>query len=190
MERLERLGIRHCFGGTGGGGGTVATPAEVVEQGKINQELWDYYLETYKPQIEKYAAMKTDPAVAAAEKNQVAGQINAEIMSKTPAGGAENPVNTARTLSGIGKIGAAADVQGQGAARSRTLSGMQSVIDIGRGQETSVDVGLRQLSGESVRTAISNASSDRLEAEATGEAYGSVAGALAAGALKYYKPKG
>lgn len=179
LERQIELGMVHCsFGGGGGGGGSQITETEDMKaQAEINQKLWDFYTESYKPEIEKYAAMKTDPAVAEQEKKQVAGQINAEIMKQVPAGGDINPVKNVRELTRIGETGTAADIQGQGAVRSRTISGMQNVIDIGRGQATTADVGLRELSEESVRSAISQAGSERFEKEAESEAAASILGA-------------
>jgi len=186
MNRLIRLGIVNCFGG-GGGSTAVGETEEMKAQQEINAQLWEHYVENYKPQIEKYSEMKTDPAIAEGEKKKVAGQVNADVMKRVP-GPSENIVKGARVLSEAGRTEAAAQVEGQGAARSHEISGLQNVIDIGRGKATTADVGLRELSSESVRTAIANKSSERLEEEATSEAYGSLAGATAAGLLKYKKP--
>jgi hypothetical protein len=186
LDKLIDLGVVHCFGG--GGGNTVTETEDQQAQADINQKLWDFYVSDYKPQIDKYSAMKTSPAIATEEKNKVAGQINADVMKNVPTGGSENSVKTARELTKIGQVATSAEIQGQGGSRSRTLSGMQNVIDIGRGQAVSADVGLGTLADQSVRTAISKANAKQLEDESTGEAFGSVAGAAAAGLLKYKKP--
>jgi len=189
LERQIEMGIVNCFGAGGGGGGQVGPTPEMIEQEKINSELWDYYNESYKPQIEKYIALKTDTNIADAEKKQITGQVNADVMRKVPQSGDKNLVNRARELTNISSIGSTGDVQATGAARSRELSGIQNVIDIGRGQATTADVGLRELADQSIRSAVNTAASNQQEAASTREAYGSVAGAIGAGLMKYAKPK-
>jgi hypothetical protein len=87
-------------------------------------------------------------------------------------------------LSGLSEVGTGVKVQGQGGARSRVLSDLQNVIDIGRGKAVTAQAGLGDIAGESVREEIASRSLQEQEQAAIGDAWGSVAGTVAAGMLK------
>ena len=170
----------------GGGSQQVGSTIDQATQQQINANLWNYYQSSYKPLIEKWTAKVTSPDVQAAEKRQVAGEINAEVMRNVdPAKVSQNPVQNTRQMANLAAAGSGAQVQGQGGVRSRQLSNVQNVIDIGRGQATQADVGLGEVAAQSVRAAISSKDIQEQEQAAIENTYGSVAGTIAAGMLKY-----
>lgn len=169
----------------GGRSQTIAPTADMIEQQKINAELWNHYVTNYKPLIEKYSAKVVDPAIQALEEKDVAGRINAEIMRNVdPRKVSSNPVENTRMLSGLAEVGAGVKVQGQGGARSRVLADVQNVIDIGRGKAATAQAGLGDIAEQSLRSEISSRAAQEQEQAAIENAYGSVAGAVAAGLLK------
>ncbi len=171
--------------GGGGGSQTVAPTADMVEQQKINAELWNHYVTNYKPLMEKYSANVTSPDVQAAEEKAVAGKINAEIMKNVdPRKVSSNPVANTRMLSGLSEVGTSAKIQGEGGARSLSIADTQNVIDIGRGKAVTAQAGLGDVAAQSIRSEISDRSVQEAEQAAIENAYGSAAGMVAAGLLK------
>jgi hypothetical protein len=172
-------------GGGGGGSQQVQVTEDMVEQQKINAELWNHYVQNYKPLMEKYTAKVTDPARQVLEEKEVAGRVNAEIMKNVdPSKVSGNPVVNTRRLSGLSEAGTGAKVKGQGGARSRVIADTQNVIDIGRGKAATAQAGLGDIAAQSVRTEIADKTIQEQEQAAIENAYGSAAGIAAAGLLK------
>lgn len=185
LERLIRLGVVHCFGGGGGGGGgTVSPTADMIAQQQINAKLWNYYQTSYKPLIDKYTKQVTSSTVHQEESRQVAGQINAEVMKNIdPSKVSTNPLRNAKALAGLAGAETGAQVQGQGGVRSRQIAEKQNLINIGRGQATTVEAGLGELASQSVASEISNLELSQARQGAIENAVGSVAGAVAFGMM-------
>lgn len=189
IERLELLGIVHCFGGGGGSSGVVSETEAERSQAEINTKLWDHYVTNYKPEIEKYTALRTSSEVAAGESRQVSGQVNAEIMQNAPQG-STNLAKSTRTLSNLAKIGTSAQVEGQGASRSRTIGGLQNIIDIGRGQATTAQEGTSALATQAISTEAATARRKLSQEIADSAAKATMVGAGLGAAVKYGAGKG
>ena len=173
----------------GGGSGQIQDTEDMRVQQEINASLWNYFKESYAPLIEKYTGMVTEPSRQAGQEKKVAGQIRGEVMKNvTPEMVSDNPVVNAKRLSGLATAETGAQVQGQGGVRGRQLGEMQNVIDIGRGEETEAQVGLGEIAGESIRSEIARTQTQQIQRAATENAYGSVAGAIAAGLLTEDRP--
>lgn len=170
-----------------GGGGKaqkVEPTADMIEQQKINAELWNHYIQNYKPMVDKYTASVIDPARAAADDKKVAGRVNAEIMKNVdPEKANMNPVAKTRMLSSLAEVGAGVKVKGQGGARSKEIADTQTVIDIGRGKAVTAQAGIGDIAAQSVRSEISDRTIQEQEQAAIENAYGSAVGAAAAGFL-------
>jgi hypothetical protein len=184
LEKMVIMGRVQCFGGSSGSS-SVSETADMVEQAKINTSLWNYYQNTYKPQVDQYISRATDPNVTAEEGRQVAGQIRGEAMKNVnPANASKNPVENAKRLSGLATAETAAQTAGQAKVRQRQIGELQNVIDIGRGQETKAQSGLGELAGQSLSGAIRETNLANERTAATENAIGSIAGALGAGAFR------
>jgi hypothetical protein len=173
------------MGGGGGGGQTVSPTADQVKQQQINAELWNYYQTNYKPVIDKYVAQTIDPERKTLQEKAVAGQINAEVMKNVdPSKVSANPVANAERLNKLAAVGTGAQIQGQGGVRSREIADTQNVINIGRGQATAVQADIGEIAGQSLRSEIANLETQQQSQAAIEDAYGSMAGAVAAGLLR------
>jgi hypothetical protein len=164
----------------------VVTPtADMVAQENINSQLWNYYQSSYKPVVDKYVAKTADPETQDEEGRKIAGQINAEAVKNIKPGDASsNPVVNEKRLNTLATTETGAQMQGQGAARSRKLNELKNVIDIGQGQETTAGAGITELAGQSISAEISNIDLQQQTDAAIENAYGSMAGATAAGLMK------
>ena len=173
-------------GDSGSSSSNEVTPtADMVAQQSVNAQLWNYYQTDYKPIVDKYIAKTTDPSVTKEEANQMAGKINAEaIKNIKPGDVSSNPVANENKLNRVGKTETGMQMQGQGAVRSRKLSELQNIVDIGQGQTTTAAADLNQLAGQSVESEISNVEIQQEEQGAIENAYGSMAGAVAGGLIK------
>lgn len=177
LERQIELGLVNCFGG--GGGSTEAKPtAEMVEQTKINSELWDYYVSEYKPTIEKYG--QQIQADAPSRSEQYAGYANAETMKSIAGPVSTSPVVNARVLSEKARAGAMLAGNAEDLAKKENIVDAQRLIDIGRGQATSSADKYSTLAAGSVRSLISDTENAYEENASSNEAIASVAGAGAA----------
>jgi hypothetical protein len=174
----------------GGGGGSDDEPvvvhtADQIAQAQINAKLWNYYETEYKPVVDKFISRVTDPVVQEAEERKITGQVNAEVMKNVkPENVDSNPVVNEKRLLNIGDVEVGAEMQGQGSARSRKLGTLKNVVDIGQGNETVAGAGISELASQSLQSEISNISIQDQEQAAVENAYGSLAGAMAAGLLK------
>lgn len=183
LDQLISFGRVCCFGS--GGSSSVSETADMVEQAKINAELWDYYESTYKPQIDSYIARTTDEATTEAEGRQVAGQIRGELMKNVnPEAASTNPVENAKRLSKLGTLESKAQTEGAASVREHKIGELQNIIDIGRGEETTAQTGLSALAGQSVESAISDAETEATERAATENAIGSAIGMAGALSLR------
>ena len=169
----------------GDSGGQVQTTADSIAQQKVNAQLWNHYVQNYKPLIEKHAGIVTDPGRQEAEARQVAGQINADLMKGVDTTRASlNPVKNASAMTGVAKTSTSAQIHGQGAIKTHQLGQIQNLIDIGRGQATQAQTAASELAGESIKTAIAKEGVAQKADAATENAWGSAAGAAAAAALR------
>lgn len=165
------------MGGSKSSGGDVEPTEDMVAQQQINAELWNHYVTNYKPMMDKWVEKATDENIQTEEKRKIAGKINAEVMkATTPEAAGTNPVTNARRLSDIATLEGKAQVTGQAKTRSKQLSDIQSVIDIGRGEATEAQEGLSSLASSSVAEAIADEQADQLERAATEDAVASGVG--------------
>ena len=163
----------------------VTQTAAQVQQQRTNAELWNYYQTDYKPIVDKYIAKTMDSTIRSEEAGKVAGQINAEVMKNVnPAAVTGNAVKNAKTLNSVASMGTGTQVQGQGGERSKQIASTQNIVDIGRGEATTVGAGESELAAQSLQAEISNLEIQQQEQAAIENSYGSVAGAVGAGLLK------
>ncbi len=168
-----------------GSPGQIQDTQDMRVQQQINAKLWNYYIESYAPLIEKYTGMVTEPSRQIGQEKKVAGQIRGEVMKNvTPEMVSENPVVNTKRLSELATAETGAQIQGQGGVRSRQLGELQNVIDIGRGQETEAQVGLGEIAEQSIRSEIARTQAQQVRRAGIENAYGSVAGAIAGGLLR------
>jgi len=173
---------------SGGSSGGVSETADQVEQAKINQQLWDYYQNSYRPLIEKWSQKVTDPNVQKEEFNKAQGQVNAEVMKNVdPSRATANPVQNTKALNELATIGTGAEVQAQGGVRSKQIKDTQNVINIGRGQATEAAAGIGDIASQSLSAEIADVELQQQKDASIENAYGSMAGAVGAGLLKYGK---
>lgn len=123
-------------------------------QAQINKKMWEYYQQNYKPLVEKYTAMVTDPSVTEAEGRKVSGKINADIMKKASAASPDNAVLNTKNMLNLADIKSSADVAGQANERARKLGQQMNIVNIGRGQATSAMDGIDEMARKSLETAI------------------------------------
>jgi hypothetical protein len=169
----------------GGGGEEVKPTEDMRAQAQNNAQLWNYYLKSYKPLIEKYTDRLTDPGQTETRSRNVAGRINADVMKNvTPENASLNPVVNAKAMGELADVEAGAKVQGQGGVRSREIADVQNVINIGRGEATTAQAGLDEIARQSLKREISSREADQLSDAATGDMIGSVSGAISAGLLR------
>jgi len=136
--------------------------------------------------MDKYIAQETDPTVKAERGRQVAGQINADVMSKVdPTKMSANPVKNQKMLSNLAGLKTGAEVSGQGAERTRELMSTENIVAMGRGEQAQATAGLSDIAGLSVSEAIKAEEVQQEEIGAEENMIGSVAGMVGAGALKY-----
>lgn len=153
------------------------------EQRKINVELWNYYQENYRPLLEQWAGKVMSPEVQEAEKRQVAGQINAEVMKNIdPTRASTNPVQNTKAMSNLARIEAGAQVKGQGAVKAKQMGDVQNLINIGRGEATQAAEGMGNVAARSVQQQLEDEMLEQQEKAITENAIGSAVG-TAAGAL-------
>lgn len=173
----------------GGKPDKIDPTADQITQQQNNVKLWNYYVKNYKPIIEKYSARVTDTGRQEAQRRDVAGRINAEVMKNvTPAVASDNPIKTAKTLTDLSEVATGAKMQGEGGVKARQVADVQNVIDIGRGEETVAQAGLEDIASQSVRSEIASKQTQMLEQAAISDAYGSMAGAISAGLLRQRPP--
>ena len=172
----------------GGKAPQVTDTAEMQMQANLNQTLWNYYQETYKPVISKYIDRTTSPDIQAEESKAVAGRINADTMQKVPRTVSENALDNTIKAAELSNVKTGAQIAGQGELKGRQLGEMENIVSIGSGQETQAQQGLSEIAGASLQTEISDLEREQ-QLEATKEnAIGSAAGGLAGGL--FYKAGG
>ena len=188
LERHIRMGIVNCSGG-GGGDNTVKPTADQNAQQQVNAKLWNYYQLQYKPVLDKYVANTTSASTQAEEGRHVAGEINAEFMKNVKTTNAsQNPLQSTMKLANTAAAETGAQVQGEGGVKSRQIADTQNVIDIGRGQTTAAVADLGQIAQQSITSEIANTEIQQQRDAAIENAYGSAAGAVAAGIGHAYAP--
>ena len=177
-----------CFGG---GGADIKPTADQIAQQQTNAKLWNYYNESYKPVIQKYAAQTTSPANQKLESNQVAGQINAEVMKNlTPQGASSNPVANAKQIAGLTQMKTTAEQTGAANVAKKQAGDVQNIVNIGRGQATDASKDLGSLAEQSVQSEIQTKELSMQENATMDNAIGSTIGAAGAGAMAgLKKPK-
>jgi len=162
----------------GGGGGSTFTPTPGQrEETKINAQLWNYYQQYYRPLIQKYSEKVISPETEAAEKRDVAGKINAEIMRNvTPGMASVNPVETEKRLLGLAGAESKAQVAGQAGVRSRKIGETQNIINIGQGQEAQAQAGISALASQSIAAVEAEQERQMRESAAKQNMWGSLIG--------------
>ena len=161
-------------------------------QADINNKMWDHYQKNYAPVRDKYIASRTDPKSTEAEKKQVAGRVNADVMKQVKPASATNAVVNARDMSGVADVKASAEQLGEAGVKAKQIGDEENIINMGKGQATKTMSGLDTLAGMSVASAIQDKQREQeVEAakeNAIGSAVGTVAAAGAYGARKMNKP--
>jgi hypothetical protein len=168
----------------GGSSNQVQPTMDQQTQANINDSMWQYYQTSYKPVLNKYIASRTDPKTTDAEKKQVAGKINADIMKQVkPA--SRNPVANTKAMANVADIKGKATQTGKTGEDVRVAGEKQNLINIGRGQETKTMAGLDDIAGISVAGAISDKERQEQLDASTENAIGSGIGAIAGAGLGY-----
>ena len=174
-----------------GGSNQVGPTADQVAQADINQKMWDYYQTNYKPVLDKYIASRTDPKTTEAEKNKVAGQVNADVMKAVKPQSATNSVANAKNLMAVADVKSDDETKGKQGAEAKQMGTEQNIINIGRGQQTKAMSGLDELASMSVQSAVQDKEREEQlagsEENAIGSAVGTVAAVGAYGAMKNQK---
>ena len=187
MFLYDEFGCRTQVMGFGGGGnsGQATETADMQAQAEINKNLWNYYQTYYQPMINTYAEKMSNSGTKTAEFNKAMGQVNESVMQNVdPTNASTNPVANAKMLGKVATIGTGASAQTQGGVRSKQLKDTQNVIDIGRGQATEAVSGIGDIASQSLTAELSDLSTQQQKSASTENAYGSTAGAVAAGLLK------
>ncbi len=163
----------------GGDSGQDQDPtADQIVQQQVNAKLWNYFKTDYEPMVQKYIGRSTDPAIVKEESSQVAGLSNAETMKALdPTKLSSNVVENMKTGNRISDIGTTSQIKGQGLSRSRQISNLQNVVNIGRGQATTAQAGFGDIAAQSVQEAIASKEIQQQEQSAIENAYASAAGA-------------
>jgi hypothetical protein len=165
----------------GGGGGGIQETQDQIQQQKNNVKLWDYYSTSYKPYIDKFITKETGNAKSGAQSSAAAGKVNASVMEGV-AGAApgENATQIARRGNAAADIKSKGTTSADAAVRAQQMSGLQNIVDIGRGQQTQAMGGQGQLAEQSVQKAIADEKSKLMAEGAEENAIGSGVGAAAA----------
>lgn len=172
--------------GGGGGGGTQET-ADQVQQQKNNVQLWNYYSTSYKPYIDKFITKETGNAKTGAQGEAAAGKVNASVMEGVAAAKpGENATQIAKKGNVAADIKAKATTSAEAAVKAQQMSGLQNIVDIGRGQQTQAMQGQGQLAEQSVQKAISDEQSKQALAGAEQNAVGSLVGTAAAAGTRAF----
>ncbi len=176
--------------GGGGGGGGVQETADQVQQQKNNVQLWNYYETSYKPYIDKFITKETGNAKTGAQGEAAAGKVNASVMEGVAAAKpGENATQIAQKGNTAADIKAKATTSAEAAVKAQQMSGLQNIVDIGRGQQTQAMGGQGQLAEQSVQKAIADEESkvtmEGIEQNAIGSAVGAAA---AAGTRAFMNP--
>jgi hypothetical protein len=167
----------------------IKPTADMQAQQEVNAKMFNYYMTDFKPLVERYSKDATSPAIQEAEKRQVAGRINADVMKNVSGMKvSENPVVNVKGASDVAQMATRAQVEGEGKVRSRQIGDVQNVINIGRGEATTAQAGLDAIADQSVGKEINRVAMEQ-EADAAQEnAVGSLIGTGAA-ALLYKSDK-
>lgn len=176
-----------CLGGSGG----VEETAEQGERDQINQQMWGYYQKDFAPLRDKYIASVEDPKTTAAEKNKVAGEVNADVMKNVKPASPGNAVANAKNLMSNVDVEAAGKTTGKLSVEANQIGQEKNIIAMGKGQQTKAMAGMDELANMSVQNAIANKEREEQVAGSQENAMGSLIGTEAAigmyGAKK--KPK-
>jgi hypothetical protein len=174
----------------GGGAQQQGPTADQVAQAEINTKMWDYYQKNYKPALDKYIASRTDPKTTVAEKNKVAGQVNADVMKSVRPQSVSNSAVNAKNLMTAADVKAAGTEDAKAGVDSRQAGEEQNIVNIGRGQTTKAMAGMDEMASMSVDKAIKDQAREDQVSGMEENALGSAAGAAVAfGAKGATKPK-
>lgn len=154
--------------------------AEQQMEADINQKMYDYYKREYQPLVLKYTSKVTSPEIVEAEKKQVTGKINADVMKNVAPASATNAVTNQKKMMNLADIKADAEVKGKAGVRARQIGEKQNLINMGRGDVTRAMSGLDELAAISGESAVRNKELD-MEIDASkvntiGSAVGTLAG--------------
>lgn len=162
-------------------------------QADINEKMWDYYQQNYKPLVDKYSKNITDPTSIDLKAKKATGQANADVM-KLAKPSSTSAITNQKTMMDVADVGAAAKQNAEASAKVREIGETQNVINIGRGQTTKAMAGLEQMAALSADEAIRNKQreleGDALTENAIGAAAGTAAGLAVGGYRRYQNKKG
>jgi hypothetical protein len=173
----------------GGGGGTKYTPKEHPEErelAKIAKEQWEDYKTRYIP-IENEWMNTVSGLNSEAVHNSVAGQASAEFMQAHPdrvrqaqagmgAGQASRRSNMTEAVNTSANNLSQIKNKANLGITDRYVRGMESIIGIGQGQETSGLQGMTDVAEQAVQGRIENSKNRFKRDQGTLDGFGSLAG--------------
>ena len=170
MERLKHRSV--CFKG-----GSTEIPETTAQRASSEVALNEYndYMKTILPFENKFMADVTAPTDN--RQAQVAGMVGADVAQKvgTTAINPNQGINSQST-SDLATTLAKSGVKADQAVKAQQAAGLQSVIDMGRGQATTAQLGMSELAGQSVQqasqTALYNQAVDNASLSAGASALG------------------
>jgi hypothetical protein len=169
----------------GPGPDKVDKTAAQQAQEKINEQMWRYYQENYKPVLNNYISQVVDPKTTAAETKKATGQINADVMKKASPASPNNALANQKKMMNLADVKSSAEETGKAGVQAHNVGEKQNIINIGRGQNTKALSGLDTLASMSVDTAIKNKQLEEQTEAANENAIGSTIGAVAGAAAGY-----
>ena len=162
---------------------TDPTP-EQMEEAVVNAKMYNYVQQTYQPFIKEFIANKTQDAGTDVQAKKIAGQVNAEVMKGMTSAGLKPGQTNAVTETKVGDTAAGIDVaanqDAQGKLKTRQLNNLNSIVSIGRGQQTTAQQGMEGLAASSVSKQLTGNEITMQRDARTANAVGSAVGTAAA----------
>jgi hypothetical protein len=156
-------------------------------QADINEKMWDYYQQNYKPLVDKYSKNITDPTTVDLKAKKVTGQVNADVMKLAKPATPNSAISNQKTMMDVADVGAAGKQNAATSAKAREIGETQNVINIGRGQTTKAMTSLETMAAMSVDEALRNKQRELESATMTENSIGSAAGTAAGLAVGGYR---
>ena len=171
---------RICFKG----GGSTEIPETEAQRASSEVALKEFndYMTTIRPFENKF--MEDVSADTTGREAQAAGRVGADIAQKvgTPAINPNMGLNP-QSVSDVATTMAGAQVKANQAVKAQKAAGLQSIIDIGRGQANSAQLGLTNLASQSVSEA-SNIALNKERVNDANMSAGATALGMSAGIVK------
>jgi hypothetical protein len=137
-----------CFGSSSSQ--TITPTADMIANEQRAAGYWDWAQQNIIPVMNANAATVFAPENQKAESQQVAGQINAQVMQALPARGSDNPVANTAQVGKLGQVATAAQQRGQAATQSAQVSREQGAQGLYSGEPGQVVQGGSQLAQSSL----------------------------------------